>query len=119
MRLLFAAFLVLLLSCGVATAFADTAANVQQVVASQTLSVAPGSYSSIVQQGSDNTALTNQPGYAAGRYASQTQIGDGNYSSIAQTAPNDVAITSQIGNDFHITITQTNPGQQVTVSQHQ
>lgn len=119
MRFLFAAFLILPVICPVGSARADTAANIQQVAASQTLGVAPGSYSSILQQGSGNTALANQPGYATGRYASQTQIGDGNYSSITQTAPNDFAVTSQIGNGFDITITQTTPGQAVTVTQHQ
>jgi hypothetical protein len=112
---------------------ADDLVSTSQVVAAQAAGALPanllgyasspanlsGNVSLIVQSGSGNTAQTDQTGTADS--AAITQLGNNFSASITQTSQHDTATITQIGNGAGLqpmTITQTGPGQSMTITQH-
>ena len=100
-------------------ASADGLVTTTQVVNGQIAGDVPssgGNISVITQDGTGNSAETDQIGTSG--QATIGQTGNNNYSLIQQSGVGDSATNTQIGNSLSMTIRQTGPAQSVVVTQH-
>ena len=104
-------------------AHADDLVSTNQVVAGAFAGALPpgtlGNVSVITQSGYGNVARTDQLG--TGDMAQINQAGNNFSASILQTSVQDIAVVNQTGNGLGappVTVTQTGPGQSITITVH-